>query len=450
MTGPDPRLPRVADTYNPSRTPFELACSIPLAFSKLFHLWWIFVKVNRVPGGARFSRRLVLRISNRLKLGLDSPLRLTITAGMILLYCQTTLSAQLTILHSFGDGSIPNDGAHPSAGLTRGPNGDFFGDTIFQAHTLNTPAGTVFTVTPAGNIKIIKRFGLTSNIWPTAPLLYYKKKLIGIGGGAVFALVDVQGRWRLRFWHKFTGGPDDGANPAGGVILGKDGNLYGVTEDGGGTGFGFGTAYKLDPATHNFSIVYAFTMNDAWMPGATLVQANDGNFYGSTLQSPLGQIGTIFRLTPEGQFTTVWTLFPQTQAPLIQASDGNLYTTIPAFNSSDGSILRVGTSCCGAIIHSFGLLDGANPIGALVQGPDGNLYGATTAGGTAGEGTIFEISTDGSVFDVVHNFGDGSVPNDGSTPNGGLILGKDGNLYGTTYNGGSAGLGTVFKFTLTP
>jgi uncharacterized repeat protein (TIGR03803 family) len=408
------------------------------------------VKANRVPGGARFWKQIVPRVSNRPSPRLDNPLRLTIAAGIILLCCQAPVNAQLTILHSFGDGSIPNDGAHPSAGLIQGPNGDFFGDTIFQANTLSTNAGTVFQMTAAGNVKIIKRFGLTSNIWPIAPLLYYKKKLIGIGGNAVFALVDVQGHWRLRFWHKFTGGLNDGNSPTGSVILGQDGNLYGVTESGGGTGFGFGTVYKIDPATHNFSIVYAFKITDIWQPGATLVQANDGNFYGSTLQSPLGSLGTIFRLTPQGQLTTIYFPFPQTEAPLIQASDGNLYTTIPLFNSSDGSILKVGTSCCGVMIHSFGFPDGINPVGALVQGPDGNLYGVTTAAGTAGHGTIFEISTDGSVFKVVHNFGDGTVPNDGTQANGGLILGTDGNLYGTTYNGGSAGLGTVFKFTLTP
>jgi uncharacterized repeat protein (TIGR03803 family) len=408
------------------------------------------VKVNRVPGGARFGKHLLPRTSNRLNLRLDIPLRLTIAAGIILLFCQTPVKAQLTILHSFGDGSIPNDGAHPSAGLIQGPNGDLYGDTIYQANTLTTNAGTVFQMSATGNVKIIKRFGLTSNIWPVAPLLYYKKKLIGIGGGAVFALDHTRGRWQLSLWHKFTGGLNDGLGPAGSLILGQDGNLYGVTESGGGTGFGFGTAYKLDPANHNFSIVYAFTITGVWQPGATLVQANDGNFYGSTLQSPLGQLGTIFRLTPQGQLTTIYFPFPQTNAPLIQATDGNLYTTIPAFNSSDGNVLRVGTSCCGAIIHSFGLPDGINPVGNLVQGPDGNLYGVTTAGGTAGKGTIFEISTDGSVFNVVHNFGDGTVSNDGSMANGGLILGEDGNLYGTTYSGGSAGLGTAFKFTLTP
>jgi hypothetical protein len=116
-------------------------------------------------------------------------------------------AAQLTILHSFGDGSVPNDGAHPNAGLVQGAKGDFFGDTIYQANTLDKLAGTVFSVTAAGKLLIKKRFALDSNIWPTAPLFYYKGKLIGVGGGAVFALVQKNGHWELRFWHKFTGAP---------------------------------------------------------------------------------------------------------------------------------------------------------------------------------------------------------------------------------------------------
>jgi uncharacterized repeat protein (TIGR03803 family) len=356
-------------------------------------------------------------------------------------------AAQLTILHSFGDGSVTNDGANPADGLVQAPDGDFFGGTIYQASTPSRAAGTVFKVTAAGNVKIIYRFGLTSNMWPSSPLLYYNRRLLGIvSGSAVFALASSSHGWHFSLWHTFTGAPSDGAGPVGNLTLGPDGKLYGVTA-GGGTN-NAGTAYKIDPGTHQSSIVYNFTTSSGyWMPGAALALANDGNFYGSTQQSVLGQMGSIFRLTPQGQFTAIWSMFPPTQGRLIQASDGNLYGTIPIFESHEGFLLRVGTSCCGSLFHSFGLFDGINPIGALVQGPNGHLYGTATVGGSGGKGTLFESSTDGSYFKVVHNFGDGTVPNDGASPNGSLILGTDGNLYGTTYNGGSAGLGTIFRFT---
>jgi len=405
------------------------------------------VKVNRDQADIRFSRRSILRVLNGLSIGLGSPLRLTIAIGMILFGYQSPVNAQLTILHSFGDGSVTNDGANPSDGLVQAPNGDFFGGTIFQASTPSRGAGTVFKVTAAGNVKIIYRFGLTSNMWPSSPLLYYNRRLLGIvSGSAVFALASSSHGWHFSLWHTFTGAPSDGAGPVGSLTLGPDGKLYGVTA-GGGTN-NVGTAYKIDPGTHQSSIVYNFTTSSGyWMPGAALALANDGNFYGSTQQSVLGQMGSIFRLTPQGQFTAIWSMFPPTQGRLIQASDGNLYGTIPIFESHEGFLLRVGTSCCGSLFHSFGLFDGINPIGALVQGPNGHLYGTATVGGSGGKGTLFESSTDGSYFKVVHNFGDGTVPNDGASPNGSLILGTDGNLYGTTYNGGSAGLGTIFRFT---
>jgi uncharacterized repeat protein (TIGR03803 family) len=356
-------------------------------------------------------------------------------------------AAQLTILHSFGDGSVTHDGAHPAAGLVRAPNGEFFGDTIYQAQATSRAAGTVFRMTVTGKVTTIHRFGLKSNMWPSGPLLYYNRQLVGIvSGTAVFALTNSSRGWHFSLWHTFTGQSNDGFGPVESLTLGPDGELYGATA-GGGTN-NAGTAYKLDPTTHLVSIVYNFTPNSGyWTPGTALALANDRNFYGGTLQTSLGSIGTIFRLTPQGQSSSIWTLLPQTQAPLVQASDGNLYETIPINGSHDGSIFRVGTSCCGVTVHSFSGADGINPVGALVQGSNGNLYGATTVGGTAGKGIIFEISTDGSVYKVLHSFGDGTVPNDGATPNGDLILGQDGNLYGTTYNGGSAGLGTVFRIT---
>lgn len=111
------------------------------------------------------------------------------------------------------------------------------------------------------------------------------------------------------------------------------------------------------------------------------------------------------------------------------------------------------------VLHSFGNgKDGYGPFGGLVQGPDAALYGTTASGGTTrtnavrgdanpdGYGIVFRITTDGT-YKVLHNFGDGSVPNDGEIPYGSLTVGSDGNLYGTTTQGGTAGRGTVFKIS---
>jgi uncharacterized repeat protein (TIGR03803 family) len=389
------------------------------------------------------------RVSTRiLKRGPGRHLLASALAGIAILLLLPIITdkaaAQLTILHSFGDGSVPNDGAYPSAGLIQAPNGDFYGGTFFQAQQTNRAAGTIFKMTATGKVSIIYRFGLTSNMWPSGPLVYDNGQLVGIvSGAAVFALSNLSRGWQFSIWHTFTGGRNDGAGPVEGLILGPGGTLYGVTAYGGTNNAG--TVYRFNPtAVRPFSLVYNFLKTDFWMPEAGLVLANDGNLYGSTTQAGnLGLGGGIFRLTPQGQFTRVAGLFdfPSTQAPLIQASDGNLYGTIPLFEHYDGSVFRVGTSCCFDTIYTFTLADfGTNPVGALVQGPNGNLYGVTN-------GTIFEVSTDGSFFKVLHIFGDGSVPNDGISPNGGLILGQDGNLYGTTYYGGSAGLGTIFRIT---
>jgi uncharacterized repeat protein (TIGR03803 family) len=210
--------------------------------------------------------------------------------------------------------------------------------------------------------------------------------------------------------------------------------------------------------THQATVVYGFSTsagNSVVADG--LVQGQDGNFYGATSQlSGLQYIwGAVFQVTPGGQATL--SQFPPLLAtgPMVQTSSGAFYGVGGFFDSggttSPGLVFSYTPSPGAGILHLFGqtTTDGAFPAGTVVQGPNGDLYGVTTRGGTAGLGIIFEISTLGN-YTILHNFGDGSVPNDGLNPAGTLIVGQDGNLYGTTKNGGSAGLGTVFKFSLTP
>lgn len=130
---------------------------------------------------------------------------------------------------------------------------------------------------------------------------------------------------------------------------------------------------------------------------------------------------------------------------LILGHDGTLYgTTFNGGSVSLGSVFRIATDGTGfALLHSFNGDEGAGPNGALLQAADGTLYGTTANGGSLSGGTIYQMDPDGNGFAVLHSFGGG--PTDGQYPQAGLIQGSDGALYGTTYQGGPAGLGTVFK-----
>ena len=357
------------------------------------------------------------------------------------------VDAQLTILHSFGDGSVTKDGASPQAGLIQAPNGDFFGVTTNQAEQPTVAAGTVFQMTPAGKLSVIYRFGANSNLWSNSPLLYYHGKLIGVtpsgplstGTGTLFALSKSAstGKWRLSFWQKNIG-------LEGNVVLGSDGNFYGVS---------LLDVLKISATTHTVTTVLNTSDDSNFWIAPGLVEDSDGNLYGSTLylRGLQYQSGAIFQLTPSGQVTFTQFQVLAGTGPMIQASNGTFYGLGATFNDigtmSPGIVFSYAPNGSPGILHVFGQgSDGTYPVGTVVQGPNGNLYGVTSLGGTAGAGILFEVSALGA-YTILHHFGDGSVPNDGLGPQGTLILGKDNNLYGTTAKGGKAGLGTVFKFT---
>ena len=256
--------------------------------------------------------------------------------------------------------------------------------------------------------------------------------------------------------HSFEGNPSDGLNPEAGLVQATDGSFYGTTRAGGDCdGYpGCGTVFKITP-TGTLTILYSFCSQSNCADGAApyggLVQATDGDFYGTTDLGGAYNYGTVFKITPGGALTTLHSFDNvhggNPQAGLVQATDGNFYGTTNAGGLYDsGTIFKITPGGVLTTLHTFQGYpsDGANPVAGLVQGTDGNFYGTTVSGGAYNYyGTVFKITPSGTLT-MLYSF-EGS---DGANPVAGLVQGTDGNFYGTTAQGGGfLSYGTVFKIT---
>ena len=309
-------------------------------------------------------------------------------------------------------------------------------------------------------------FGIGSNVTnPSGRLLqgtdgnFYGTTITGgdIGYGTVFMLTPAG---VLTIFHSFAGG-GDGNGPAAGVVQGSDGNFYGTTA--GGNDISFinnntpGTVFMLTPAGV-LTTLYNFTgESDGGNPACRLVEGADGNFYGTTPGGDGSAIyGTVFQVTPAGAFTTLYRFtngsdgaYPS--AGLVLGSDGNFYGTTggylyvnPPYTTTYGSVFKITPAGAFTPLYSFtGGSDGLDP-GGLVLGSDGNFYGSTAGGGADKAGTVFMITPAGALT-TLYSFTDGS---DGAQPSE-LVQGSDGNFYGTAADGGSIDAGTVFMLTPT-
>lgn len=266
--------------------------------------------------------------------------------------------------------------------------------------------------------------------------------------GAVFRIGDDGGSFSLLT--SFPG-PDSGVNPEGGLVQARDGFFYGTTYSGGVNGYG--TLYQLTP-TGALTILGDFSSgNPGGNPAGRLLLGLDGYLYGTASFGGSQNYGTLFRSTVPNGATAVLVTFSggmdgaYPESDLIQATDGNFYgTTIRGGASDFGTIFRVTPGGARTILYSFtGNLDGAEPLRGVVQARDGNFYGIARTGGAGGGGVIYRL-TPGAVFTVLYSF----TPSGANPYNsyGGLALGSDGNLYGVTFQGGASGVGTIFRSTL--
>ena len=256
--------------------------------------------------------------------------------------------------------------------------------------------------------------------------------------------------------HTFTG--SDGIDSATALVLAPDGNFYG-TASGGGANNG-GTVFRISP-TGVFTDLHDFSGTDGDQPLSSLIVGPDGNLWGTTSSGGAHGEGTIYKITTAGVFTDVHDFngtdgdnfsngmmmnpWGSPEASLTVGPDNLLYgVTTGGGANSCGTIFNITTAGTLTVLHSFsGSADGDQPCGTLVFTPNGSFYGTTSDGGPTNCGTVFQM-TSSFVFTDIHDF-DGVV--EGGFPGAGLTIGNDGDLYGTTSTGGPSNGGTIFKTT---
>jgi uncharacterized repeat protein (TIGR03803 family) len=277
------------------------------------------------------------------------------------------------------------------------------------------------------------------------------------GSGNVFRITP---SGKLTSLYDFCAQPNcpDGQYPVSTLVMGADGDFYGATQNGGVYGLYNGTIFKISPSGV-LTTLHSFDVVDGLNPYGTLLFASDGNLYGTTNQGGIctsgGGCGTVFSISPSGTFTTLYNFCLQTGCPdgefpvggLIEGSDGNIYGTTNAGGrllcngGGCGTIFRITKSGVLTTLHFFSKTDGAYPSPALIEAHRGVFYGSTAGGGATGNGTVFAMTWGGKVT-TLYSFN--------GTDGGGpfvLTAGTDGNFYGTTLGGGRHNQGTLYKIT---
>lgn len=355
-----------------------------------------------------------------------------------------------TVLYNLA--THPGDPTNPSWSgvIAQGRDGNLY-STVNQAAA---GYGAAVRLTPAGAFTVLYSFtGLTDAQSPSGGLtlntngnFYGTTSGGGFGPGTIFKLTS---GGTLTTLYSFAN-TSDGEAPTAAPIQGSDNNFYGTTSNGNQGNGNFGTAYKFTPSGV-FTTLHTFDFTTGAFPQAPFVQGTDGNFYGTTeAGSSSNNVGNVFKLTSSGNFTQLFA-FDFTHGanpfgPLVQASDGNFYgTTAHGGSANLGVVFKITSRGAITVLHSFtGSGDGANPIAGLVQATDGNFYGTTqTADGASGCGTIFRVNSTGT-FATLFTF-----PSDKSMGCNPLVTMRqhtNGILYGDTCKGGTGNAGDAGVF----
>ncbi|MEH2409053.1 choice-of-anchor tandem repeat GloVer-containing protein [Nostoc sp.] len=367
---------------------------------------------------------------------------LAVLASPLVLPLQQAFAGTLTTVVNFNG----TNGATPKAGVFAGSDGNLYGTTSAGG---SQSKGTAFKLTGStlSTLTTLVNFTGTNGTNPVARLFQASDgNLYGAtftGGtnnlGTLFQLKKTTFTTLTNLWN-FNG--TNGANPAGRLISGSDGNLWGITSAGGVNSKG--TIFKI-PLTGGVStILVNFNGINGATPLARLQLASDGNYYGTASAGGATNKGVAFKLTPAGLITSYSFSGANGQSPqagLIESSGFIYGTTSVGGASNKGAIFKVplggGTL---VLVASFNGSNGANPTAALTKGKDGNYYGTTSTGGANNKGGIYRLA--GGTITLLFSFNG----TNGATPQSTLIQLANGAFYGTASTGGASGQGTVFKF----
>lgn len=246
--------------------------------------------------------------------------------------------------------------------------------------------------------------------------------------------------------HNFRKRGDDGRYADGTPILDRAGNLYGTTVDGGT--FDKGTVYRTAP-DGTTTILHSFDGADGSAPTGGVIRDRHGNLYGTTYSGGGHGFGVVYKLAPDGTATVLHEFAGAgdgafSYSALLRDRNGNLFGTSSGGDgmSGFGNVFELAADGTWTVLHSFagGSSDGEAAYGGLAADDDGNLYGTTSLGGASGNGTAYKVAPDGTTT-ILHSFAGGS---DGANPVSTLLRRASGAIYGTTKFGGAHGQGTIF------
>jgi uncharacterized repeat protein (TIGR03803 family) len=314
----------------------------------------------------------------------------------------------------------------PDGGFTEGPDGNLYGTSLDLYDGVSS-----FELTTNGSVKVLCSFEETEPYSSNQPAFYAPPPAFGLAG-----------------------------------------DLFGVTSWGGLSNSG--VVYRID-SNGVFATLYSFTGGrDGANPQTALTSDGSGSFYGTTSQGGVSNQGTIFRITADGDFESLYSFTGRSDggnpaSELLYTASGLLYGTTPSGGVGGfGTVFEIDANGVLTTLYSFaGHSDGEYPVGKLVQGLDGNLYGTTKQGGDSRGGTIYRITTGGMLTTLYGFHGVDAFPaipnpspiplhsylpsggNDGSSPSG-VLQGTDGSLYGTTIVGGYSNYGTIFRLDINP